>query len=105
MYEPFDAGGRRWQRYAAAMTIILVIAGLTFLYLWLNARVIVLRRDLATLSLEIRDLEKKVLSLEYHVNEAFSLERLEAKAVEFGMVPLPEDHVIRLRINAGGDND
>jgi len=105
MYGPPDVGETRWQLYAAAMAAILVIAGLTFLYLWLNSRAIILRRDLATLSLEVQDLEKEVLSLEYHVNRAFSAERLKAKAAEFGMAPLPEDHIIRLRTNAGGDSD
>ncbi|NOX44494.1 MAG: hypothetical protein GXO72_01985 [Caldiserica bacterium] len=105
MYEPLGGGEVHWQRLALAAIAILAIAGLVFLYLWLNSRVIILRRELASLYLEVADLEKEKLSLEYHVSRAFSPERLEEKAREFGMAPLPEDHIIRLRVNAGGDRD
>jgi cell division protein FtsL len=105
MYEPFFDEGVRWQRYAAAAAVILMVAGLVFLYLWLNSKVIILRRDLSTLSFEIQDLEKEVLSLEYRVSKIFSPERLEEKAREFGMVPLSEDHIIRLQVDVEGDRD
>ncbi len=105
MYDPFRGGEVHWQRLAVAAAAILAVAGLVFLYLWLNARVIILRRELASLYLEVEDLEKEKLSLEYHVSRAFSPERLEEKAREFGMVPLPEDHIIRLRTDVGGDRD
>jgi len=60
----------------AAVAVLLFVAGLVFLYLWLNTRAIVAQRELSQTAFELKQLETALVELEYRVEASFSTEAL-----------------------------
>lgn len=83
----------------------IISAGLVFLYLWLNSQAILLRAQFSEITLELDELHKEVLSLEYEVSRAFSPEVIEEKARELGMIPFDDEHTIYIRLVGEGRGD
>ncbi len=95
---------RRGYGWVVAGLAIVFVAGMLFLYLWLNSQVILLRSRLAQVTLRVQRLREEILSWEYRVSQAFSPERLRRKARELGMAPFDEDHTIYIYLDHEGSS-
>jgi len=105
MYEPFHEDAD-WRRYVFGLAILSTIAGLVFLYLWLNTKAILVQRQVSEKALELNRLETELLGLEYRVEAALSPEALmqrlkelneQAKqAGEPALEPLGKEQIILL---------
>lgn len=95
--------------------VLLSVAGLVFLYLWLNTKAIVAQRELSQAAFELKQLETELMGLEYEVEACFSTEalmglvrRLNEEAKKVGkppLSPLGEDQLILLPVDVERGRD
>jgi|GEM_PF-1873601 len=114
MYEG-SHGDADWRRLSAVLVILSIVAGLAFLYLWLNAKAILVQRQVSEMALEVKRLETELLGLEYRVEAALSPEallqlvkELNEKAKEAGeplLVPLKKEQIIPIPGDVERGND
>ncbi|MCD6541119.1 hypothetical protein J7K76_04705 [Candidatus Bipolaricaulota bacterium] len=114
MYEGFH-GDADWKRLSAVLVILSIVGGLAFLYLWLNAKAILVQRQVSEMALEVKRLETELLGLEYRVEAALSPEallqlvkELNEKAKEAGeplLVPLKKEQIIPIPGDVERGND
>jgi hypothetical protein len=114
MYEDFREDGN-WKRYFSGLVALSIIAGLVFLYLWLNTKAILVQRRVSEVALELKRLETELWGLEYRVEAALSPEALMQRLKELNeqakhtgeppLEPLGKDQIILLPgdVERGGD--
>lgn len=111
----WEREGRSAGRLLSVFLALAGIAGLVFLYLWLNTRIVVLRHRFSEAALELRALETELSGLEFRVEAAFSVEALMEVLGELNreaelrggrpLEPLEGDRVVVLPADGEGDRD
>lgn len=105
MYEDFREDDD-WRRYLFGLAVVLAVAGLVFLYLWLNTQAILVKQGVSEMALEVKRLETELLELEYWVEAALSPEALLQRVKDLNedakaagrppLVPLNKEQIILL---------
>lgn len=76
----------RFSNFSLSLFLSFLIAAFFSFYLYLNLDIVKINFDLRTKEEEIRNLEKEAKKLETYLNEPLSLETLDKKAEELGLI-------------------
>jgi len=91
-----------WIRALVVLGTGALIAGMVFLYLFLQAELTFARREVARATLSAERLQREVLYYEHQAEVAFSRRQLAERARQLGMGPFNDEQVTELKLENNG---